>query len=99
MSFKRLLMATAVCAALAGCNTANKHIGEEDPFLGEAVKYNAAAQIINPDPVYPEGAAEPGSNGDKGASAVKRYRGDQVKQVEMMETTTSSSSGSGSGPK
>jgi hypothetical protein len=59
MFFKRLLMATAACAALGGCNTANKHIGEEDPFLGEAVKYNAAAQIINPDPVYPEGAAEP----------------------------------------
>jgi predicted small secreted protein len=99
MSFKRLLMATAACTAVAGCNTANKHIGEEDPFLGEAVKYNAAAQIINPDPVYPEGAAEPGSNGDKGANAVKRYRSDQVKQVEMMETTTGSSSGSGSGPK
>lgn len=99
MSFKPLLIGAAACAALAGCNTANKHIGEEDPFLGEAVKYNAAAQIINPEPVYAEGAAEPGSNGHKGAEAVKRYRRNEVKQVEMMETTAGSSSGSGSGPR
>ena len=79
MSFKHLLLG-ASCVALAGCNTMNSHIGDEDPYLGEAVRYNAAVQTINPDPVYAEGGAQPGDNGDKGARAVKRYRSDRVKQ-------------------
>jgi hypothetical protein len=95
MSSKRaisLLLASAAFA-LAGCNTANSHIGDEDPFIGEAVKYNAAIQTINPTPVYPAGAAQPGDIGAKGQAAVKRYRTDQVKQLETMETTNGSSGG------
>ena len=61
------------------------------------MKYNAAVQIIDPDPVYDANGAQPGDNGEKGAAAVKRYRTDQVKKVEVMTTTTGS--GSGSGPK
>src|SRR6476620_6883965 len=49
MSFKPALV-TAACIALGGCNTANTHIGDSDPFIGEAVKYNAAIQTINPTP-------------------------------------------------
>ena len=87
----------AMCAILpifvvAGCNT-TKNIGQEDPAVGESVKYNAAVQTVNPDPVYPAGAAQPGDSGVKGAAAVKRYRTDAVKQVEVMQTTTGSSSG------
>jgi hypothetical protein len=98
MSYKRaisLLLASGAFA-LAGCNTANSHIGDEDPFIGEAVKYNAAIQTINPTPVYPATAAQPGDNGAKGQAAVKRYRTDQVKQIETMETTSGGTSGSGS---
>ena len=91
-----ILLPLAGMLCLAGCNTANTHIGDEDPFIGEAVKYNAAIQTINPNPVYPAGAAQPGDNGAKGQAAVKRYRTDTVKPVETM--TTSSSSG-GSGPR
>jgi alanyl-tRNA synthetase len=94
MSFRRLCIACAACGALAACNTVNSHIGDEDPAVGEAVKYNAAIQIINPAPVYAEQGAQPGDNGDKGAQAVKRYRTDKVKDVETM-TTTSGSTGSG----
>ena len=94
MSSKVLLIA-AGALAVAGCSTMNKNIGQEDPALGESVKYNAAAQIINPDPVYPAGAAQPGDSGVKGAAAVKRYRTDAVKQVEVMQTT----SGSGGSPR
>ena len=90
----RRLLPVAAFIALVGCNTANTHIGDEDAFLGEAVKYNAAIQTINPTPVYPAGAAQPGDNGAKGQAAVKRYRTDTVKPVETM-TTSSSSSGSG----
>lgn len=90
-----LLLASATFA-LAGCNTANSHIGDEDPFMGEAVKYNAAIQTINPAPVYPATAAQPGDLGAKGSEAVKRYRTDKVKQIETMETTSGGTSGSGS---
>lgn len=92
------------CAALplvltlGACNTANTHIGDEDPAFGEAVKYNAAIQTINPTPVYAANAAQPGSNGETGAEAVKRYRSGSVKQPQPMSTTTvSSGSGGGSG--
>jgi len=90
----RLLLIAAAALALGACSTMNKNIGQEDPGLGEAVKYNAAVQIINPDPVYPADAAKPGESGVKGAAAVKRYRSDSVKQVEVMTTTSGSTGGS-----
>lgn len=104
MSSRLLLFAACGSVTLAGCNTVHKNIGMEDPGLGEAAKYDAAVQIIDPDPVYPADAAQPGDNGDKGAQAVKRYRTDKVKPVETMTTSSSSSggsgsSGSGSGPR
>jgi hypothetical protein len=96
--------ALACCAtlplllALGACNTANTHIGDEDPAIGEAVKYDAAIQTINPAPVYSANATQPGSNGDVGASAVKRYRNGAVKQPQAMSTTTIVGGGSGGGP-
>ncbi|MBV9527436.1 hypothetical protein [Sphingomonas sp.] len=97
MSSKLTLIATAMLLT-CGCRTAyTHHIGEEDPGLGEAVKYNAAAQIINPDPVYPAAGAQPGDSGVKAAAALKRYRTDTVKQLETISSTESSSGGSGSG--
>jgi hypothetical protein len=95
MSSKRVISLLLASGAfvLTGCNTANSHIGDEDPFMGEAVKYNAAIQTINPTPAYPATAAQPGDLGAKGADAVKRYRTDKVKQVETMETTSGSSGG------
>jgi hypothetical protein len=91
MSFRYGLIAAAGCIALAGCNTMNSHIGDEDPAIGEAVKYNAAVQTINPEPVYAENSAKPGSNGDKMAQAVKRYRTDQVNDRHRREATARSS--------
>ena len=90
----RFALALGALAALGGCNTVNQNIGSEDPALGEAVRYNAAIQTINPDPVYPPGGAMPGDSGAKGVAAVKRYRTDSVKQLETMSTSTSSGSGS-----
>jgi hypothetical protein len=88
----RWIALAAVCA-LAGCNTANTHIGDADPVIGEAVKYNAALQTINPDPVYAEGTALPGDNGAAGAAAVKRYRTGENKTQHKAEANTSKSSG------
>ena len=90
----RFLLIAASALVVCACSTMNKNIGQEDPGLGEATKYNAAVQVINPDPVYPAGAALPGDSGVKGAAAVKRYRSDSVKQVEVMATTSGSTGGS-----
>ena len=99
MSFKLLLVAGS-CIALTACNTANSHIGDEDPYMGEAVRYNAAIQTINPDPVYPADSAKPGENGDKGAQAVKRYRSDGVNaRHQAGANTASSGSSGGTGPR
>ncbi len=85
-------MVRAMCAvlpmlALAACSTVNKPIGSEDSGMGEAVRYNAAVQTINPYPLYPAGGALPGDHGEKGAKAVRRYRLDQVKEIESLGTT------------
>jgi hypothetical protein len=98
MSCKRVigLLLAAGAVALAGCNTAGTHIGDEDPFMGEAVKYNSALQTINPTPVYPATAAQPGDSGVKSQAAAKRYRTDAVKAVETSTTTSGSSGSSGS---
>lgn len=96
MSFKHLLIG-AGCLALAACNTANSHIGDEDPYVGEAVRYNAAIQTINPDPVYAENGSQPGDNGEKGAEAVKRYRTDKVNDRHRSDSRTRSGGGGGGG--
>ena len=97
MSFKLSLTLVPAVILVAGC--ADPQIGMRDPAIGEAVKYNAAIQTINPDPVYPEGTAQPGDHGEHGAKAVERYRQGEVTPVEQMQTTEgSSSSGTGSGP-
>jgi hypothetical protein len=90
MSSKRIIPAIIACLSVAGCNTAGTHIGDEDPGMGEAVKYDAALQTINPAPVYGPDAAQPGSNGAKGAAAVKRYRTDQVIEPVSVQTTIGS---------
>ena len=95
MRFERLTISTISCALLAACATPNpkSRIGEDDPFLGESVRFNAAMQTINPDPIYPEGGMEPGSSGAKGAAAVARYRTDQVNQRHRTEVNASQSGG------
>ena len=99
MCSKRLLILVAASTALAGCNTAYTHIGDESASFGEAVRYDAAIQTINPAPVYTAQDSQPGDNGDVGAHAVKRYRSGGVKQPEVLGTSVGGGgSGSGGGP-
>jgi type IV pilus biogenesis protein CpaD/CtpE len=93
MSSRRLWITAAAAAALAGCNTANSHIGDEAASFGEAMKYDAAIQTINPAPVYSPEASQPGDNGEKGAGNVQKYRKGQVKDVQTMETTSGGGGG------
>ena len=92
----RLLAISLATLGLCACSTVNKNIGQEDPGMGEAVKYDAALQTINPAPVYGPGGAQPGDNGDSGAQAVKRYRSGLVKALETIGTTSGSGSSGGS---
>lgn len=106
MSSKRLAAAAALLV-LAACRTTApearvaSQAGSLDAGFGEATRYNAAIQTINPDPVYAAGGAQPGDNGDKGADAVARYRTDQVKDTEPAGDTTrrAGRGGSSSGPR
>jgi len=91
MSSRYLLIAVSGMA-LAGCNTMYSHIGDEDPMLGESVRYNAAVQTINPDPVYAEGGMLPGGMGAKGAAAVNRYRTDKVNDRHTKEVNSAKAS-------
>ena len=91
----RFVLVIPASLLLAGC--LNEPIGVRDPSLGEDVKYDAAIQTVNPDPVYPPEAAQPGDNGEHAAKAVERYRKGAVTQVEQM-SSTSGSSGGGGGP-
>jgi len=88
----RIVALGAFALLLGGCATSYHNIGEEDPALGEAVRYNAAVQTINPAPVYAANAAQPGSHGEKGQKAVERYRKGQVKEPQTIQTTTGSGS-------
>jgi hypothetical protein len=88
MSFRRLMIAPLTLVLLAGCDTVDPQSMSTDPGFGEAVKYDAAIQTIDPDPVYDENDAKPGDSGAKGAAAVKRYRSDAVKPVETIQTSS-----------
>jgi hypothetical protein len=80
MRFEARLMIAAGLLAAAGC-------APVDPGLGEALRYDMAIQTVNPDPVYPEGGAQPGDNGEKGADAVKNYREGKTKPVSAVSTS------------
>jgi hypothetical protein len=103
--FSRLLVTLAGLAALSACATPAPpppQAGSLDAGFGEVTKYNAAVQIIDPDPVYTAEGAKPGDSGVKGAEAVKRYRTDQVKETESASSTRRAGArggGGGSGPR
>lgn len=94
MSFKLLASATATVLLLAGCATQGGDLEKSsDPNFGEAHRYNAAVQTIDPAPVYSADGAQPGDHGEHGANAVERYRTGAVKDVEQIRTSSG-----GSGP-
>lgn len=88
MSSKLLIAAALGLLLTSGCvSNMNQNPISPDPAFGEATKYNAAVQTIDPDPVYSADDAQPGENGAKGAAGVKRYRTDSVKDVQKQTTT------------
>lgn len=96
MSSKLLVLTIPGILLLASCDTVDQSTATMAPGLGEAVKYDTAIQTINPEPVYAQGGAQPGANGEVAQKAVERYRTDKVKAPQS-EQTTMGSSGSGGG--
>jgi len=91
MRSKALLISTgAALFAAAGC-------APVDPGFGEAVRYDMAAQTINPDPVYPESGAKPGDNGEKAQKATERYRKGTTKALKIQSAGGGSGTGGGAG--
>jgi hypothetical protein len=68
-----------------------------DRGFSEAVRYDMAIQTIDPDPVYPPGSAQPGSNGEKAQKASERYRKGATKPIRRESPGGGSSGGSGGG--
>ena len=93
--FSKLIAPFILATSLVACDTVHPQSQSTDPGFGEAVAYAKAVQTVDPDPVYAANGAQPGDNGEKGAEAVKRYRSDQVKDVDRQTTTTTGGSGSG----
>lgn len=90
MRSKGLLILTGVAlVAVAGC-------APVDPGIGEAVRYDMAAQTIDPDPQYPADALNPGYHGEKAQKATERYRKGTTKALRR-ESTSSGSGGGGGG--
>jgi hypothetical protein len=95
----RLILVGLAAATLGACAPDGSYTPYAMPpsAFGEALKYDMAVQTIDPDPVYPAGAAEAGTNGDAARAAAERYRKGQVKAVERESTTQTTSGGAGSG--
>jgi type IV pilus biogenesis protein CpaD/CtpE len=89
MKCKSAIISGGILAALglAGCTP-------NDVNLGASARHNYAMQVINPEPVYEDAA--PTIDGTKAATAVERYRKDNVKKPAPVLTTDG---GSGSGSK
>lgn len=85
----RMIAALAAATLASGCaSVADKEfLGYQDPGFGEANRATYAAMVVNPDPEYD--TAIPPTSAEHAAQAIERYRNDQVKQPERIETTES----------
>ena len=90
MRSDRILILAGVTLIAAGCTAV-------DPGFGEAVRYDMAAQTINPDPVYPEGGAQPGDHGEKAQKATERYRKGTTKGLRIESAGGGATGGAGGG--
>lgn len=93
MFCKSLLSLAGAVIILSGCATVHEQSGSADAQFSEATRWNAAMQIINPDPVYGPDDAQPGDNGAKAVGAFVRYRTDRVKEPSVQPTSAQAAGG------
>ncbi len=87
MNSKSFLKAAAVSVSamtLSACVTNSVLEEPGDAEFGEANRQTMMAQVINPDPVYDEPMV---TSAEHAQQAVERYRSDEVKQPESIQTT------------
>ena len=84
MTIKRILAACAALLVVSACTP-------NDIGLGDAVKSNYAAQIVNPEPVYTKAMV---ADGNEAAAGQERYRKGTAKKPVGVRTTTESTGGS-----
>lgn len=91
---RRIIAALLAATSLSACmSVADKEFaGYQDPGFGEANRATYAAMVVNPDPRYD--TPIPATSAEHAAQAIERYRKDEVKKPERVETTDV---GSGSG--
>jgi hypothetical protein len=87
MRSERMLIAAGFLFGATAC-------APVDPGFGEAVRYDAAIQTIDPDPVYPANALQPGYHGEKAQKATERYRKGTTKPIRRESTSSGGSGGS-----
>lgn len=91
MNIDRILVAASVPLLLGGCAT--NYMAEPGAAqFGEPNRQTYAAMIIDPEPAYEEPLV---TSADKAAAATNRYRKDQVKQPERVDTTSVGGGGPG----
>lgn len=91
----RAWLVVSMAACISGCTSYDVQTNlHGDPGWGDANRATYAAQVIDPDPVYPD--ANPTTSAEHAAQAVERYRTDQVKEPDKVRTTENISGGSGS---
>lgn len=81
---RKAILSGVALLALGGC-TAN------DVGMGDSVRANQAAQIVDPEPAYAEAMT---ANGNQTAGAQDRYRRGAVKKPVGVKTTSGSGGGS-----
>lgn len=79
MLSKLIVLSSIIALGAAACTPV-------DPGFGEAVRYDMAVQTVDPDPVYPADARQPGDHGEKAQKATDRYRKGTTKPTERQST-------------
>ncbi len=90
----KLLAASGTAFLLGGCATHSVLQDPGDSVFGEANRQTMMAQVINPEPIYTEPMT---TSGEHAATAIERYRNDQVPDPAASSTTAGVTGGSGGG--
>ena len=95
MTIKRraVVLAGLVVISSACTHADREFVGMQDPGFGDANRATFAAMVINPDPQYDNPI--PPTSAEHAAQAIERYRNDNVKQPERIDTTTVTSGSGG----
>lgn len=85
---RKLVFALGSALLLASCAEHSIFDTPGDMTFGEANRQTMMAQVVNPDPYYPDDMT---TSGEHAADAIERYRTDSVKEPQAQSSTSGSS--------